>query len=127
MAETRLSGQVRRFILATIPSVPHLEALLLMRAEPATAWTPLALSRRLYVDAPAAGALLVHLTEAGLFESQRDGSYCYKPATPELAAVVAELGTEYSRNLVAIANLIHSIGERKAQRFADAFRWRRDS
>lgn len=127
MDETRLSGEVRRFILASIPSVPHLEALLLIRAEPAASgWTAGDLARRLYVDAKVAENLLAHLVDAGL--AQQDGSrYRYAPATPELAAVVADVDVAYARNLVAVANLIHSLGDRKAQRFADAFRWRKDS
>jgi hypothetical protein len=33
----------------------------------------------------------------------------------------------YARNLVDVTNLIHSKTSRKAQQFADAFKWRKDS
>lgn len=127
MDETRLSDEVRRFILSSIPSVPHLEALLLIRAESsATGWSAGDVARRLYVDPPVAAGLLAHLADAGL--ARKDGPrYRYEPATPELATVVADVEAAYARNLVAVANLIHSLGDRKAQRFADAFRWRKDS
>ena len=38
---------VRRFVLTSIPSVPFLEALLLMRANPAQGWSRDTLARRL--------------------------------------------------------------------------------
>jgi hypothetical protein len=33
----------------------------------------------------------------------------------------------YATNLVAVTDVIHSRLDRRAQQFADAFRWRKDS
>lgn len=121
------SREVRRFILAYIPSVPHLEALLLMRAEASAPWNAEALARRLYISQKVAEGLLRDLTDAGLVQSSDGVGYMYGPRKEELASVVAELAAAYSRHVVAIASLIHSLGDRKAHRFADAFRWRKDS
>lgn len=122
----KYSGQVRRFILAYIPSVPHLEALLLMRAEASAPWNDAPLAARLYISHDVARSLLQDLAAAGLVRADADGGYAYGPVDEALDGPVAELATAYARNVVAIANLIHSLSDRKAQRFADAFRWRKD-
>jgi hypothetical protein len=37
------------------------------------------------------------------------------------------VATHYAGNLLAITDLIHSSINRRANQFADAFRWRKDS
>lgn len=127
MEQAKYSSEVRRFILAHIPSVPHLEALLLMRAEASIPWSGAALAARLYISHKVAEGLLEDLAAAGLVQADGDCGYTYRPAREELVGVVAELAAAYSRHVVEIAKLIHSISDRKAHRFADAFRWRKDS
>ena len=55
-----------------------------------------------------------------------DGSYAYGPSTPELRAVIDGLAVTYSHDLVRVTDLIHSRLDKRAQRFADAFRWKKD-
>jgi len=124
MTAVTIPGDVRRFLLATIPTVPHLEALLLLRGRP-EAWTLPLLSARLYVDAANATALLDDLAAAGLVSTDGD-SFRYAPVDAEVAATVDALAALYARQTVAIAELIHSSSDRKAQRFADAFRLRKE-
>lgn len=119
-----LPADVRRFLLAAIPTVPHLEALLLLR-EHRAGWTLAQLASRLYVDAPTARGLGQDLITAGLVET-RDQTYFYAPADGA-AATIDALATLYARQMVAIAELIHSSSDRKAQRFSDAFRLRKES
>ena len=85
MDNPSIPEDLRRFVLTSIPSVPFLEALLLMRADPDRAWRRDTLARRLYV----------------------------REKTAE--------------DLVEVTHLIHSSLDRKAQQFADAFKWRKDS
>jgi hypothetical protein len=125
MAASHIPDDVRRFLLGAIPSVPHLEALLLVRAEAAEPWTAARLARRLYIDEAGAGRLLHDLGEAGLLRKAVHG-YRFDPADPQLATVVAELDAIYARRVVEVAELIHSSSDRKAQRFADAFRLRKE-
>jgi hypothetical protein len=40
---------------------------------------------------------------------------------------VDRLAGVYARHVVEVAELIHSTSDRKAQRFADAFRWRKET
>jgi hypothetical protein len=124
-----LPPDLRRFILTSILSVPYLEAVLLLRAERERAWTVASAARRLYLGEAQVRDLLAALTEAGIAQEvgpEAEG-VCYRPATPELAAMLDQLAQSYASNLVGVSSLIHSRVDKRAQQFADAFRWRKDS
>lgn len=125
MTASHIPDEVRRFLLGAIPSVPHLEALLLLHADPARGWDAATLAARLYLDAPRAAALLADLARAELIVAD-GGEYRFAVADPALAAVVGELARTYARHVVAVAELIHSTPDRRARRFADAFLLRKD-
>jgi len=128
MKSQDLPAPVRRFLLTSIPSVPYLEAVLLLRGAPARAWTAADLARRLYIAEPAAAELLRSLAGAGIAQpSDNEGALTYGPATPELSAMLDEVAHVYALDLVQVTDLIHSRVDRRAQQFADAFRWRKDS
>lgn len=128
MKYPELPDHVRRFLLTSVPSVPYLEAVLLLRGQ-RTAWTAAAVSRRLYLREEAAGELLEALQTTGLARGVEGDvpTFAYSPATPELAAMLDDVAKAYASNLVAVTDLIHSRLDRRAQQFADAFRWRKDS
>ena len=69
---------VRRLIAAHIDSVPQLEALLLLRSEPAREWNAASVAARLYVAESAAHALLVDLSERGFLSPSAppNARYC---------------------------------------------------
>jgi hypothetical protein len=120
---------IRRFVLTSIPSVPYLEALLLMRADPDQPWTRDTLARRLYVRDKVAEGLLAELCRSGMAapsDSDAD-AYCYRPREDILRERIDRLADLYASHLVDITHLIHSSLDRKAQQFADAFKWRKDS
>ena len=125
MPVSNIPDGVRRFLLGAIPSVPHLEALLLLHASPAQGWDATMLASRLYIGADAARALLGDLVVLGLAVSEADGVR-YSPRDTAVAAVVDELAGVYARHVVQVAELIHSSSDRKARRFADAFRLRKE-
>lgn len=121
---------LRRFVLTSIPSVPFLEALLLLRANPAQEWHPTTLAGRLYVRERTAEALLEDLARGGM--AIRCGAtphdcYQYQPSSPQLRQRIDSLAELYARHLVEVTVLIHSSLDRKAQQFADAFKLRKDS
>ncbi len=64
MTKPDMPGDVRRFILTSVPSVPYLEAILLLRTDPATAWDGKLVARRLYLAEPQAAGLLQALADA---------------------------------------------------------------
>lgn len=117
---------VRRLILTSIPSVPHLEALLLLRAERNTTWGTALTARRLYISEKIAEQVLADLAEAGFIQpdSANPPGYRYAPGSTEQAEAVERLAIAYAHDLVEVTNLIHA---KSAQLFADAFRFRRDS
>lgn len=116
--------ELRRFILTSIPSVPYLEAMLLLRAEPGAPWDAPMLARRLYVTPTRAAELLKQLAEAAFIHPGATG-WQWRPE-PEAARRIDRLAAAYSDNLLGVTELIHSREDRRAQHFADAFRWRND-
>jgi len=115
-----IPDNVRRFVLTSIPSVPHLEALLLLRSGSGKAWTAPELARRLYVPEARATGILRDFEQAGLVATEGNAGVRYAP-TSDAEAVIGDLAEAYSKHLVAITDLIHS-ADRRAIKFADAFR-----
>lgn len=124
-----IPDDVRRFVLTSISSVPYLEAMLLLRAHSAQAWDSASLAQRLYLGEKAAAVLLGELQEAGVLcrDENHSSSFRYRPATDELRSIIDRLAATYAVRLVPITHLIHSKTGKKAQHFADAFKWRKDS
>ena len=123
-----IPDDIGRFILTSVPSVPYLEAMLLLRREYAVAWTSSELAARLYL--PEAQAIeLLHTLEAAGIAARLGGegtSYRYAPS-PELAQILDRVAQCYATNLRPVTNLIHSRVDRRAYQFAEAFRLRKDS
>jgi len=129
MNRSPIPEDLRRFILTSIPSVPYLEALLLLRADPGQRWTGEMLAGRLYTSERTAHGLLDELCRSGLAApcpAPEAHLYCYAPSSDALRARVDGLADLYARHLVDVTHLIHSTLDRKAQLFADAFRLRKD-
>lgn len=127
MTPSELPADLRRFILTSIPSVPYLEAVLLLRADPAQAWSPSQLARRLYVPEQAGTELVASLRASGIATAAEPPDCIrYAPAA-ELADLIDRLAAAYTQDLVAVTRLIHSRIDRRAQQFADAFRFRKES
>jgi len=128
MENTLIPEDVQRFILVSVPSVPFLEAMLLVRNEPEHGWNKRLLAKRLYVTEKAAADLLQALSDGGILkeDSRMIENYHYDPHSDELDAMIARVSIAYARNLIDVTNLIHSQTAKKALRFADAFKWRKD-
>lgn len=128
MTNPPIPEDLRRFVLTSIPSVPFLEALLLLRGAPGEPWRSETLARRLYISDKVAQGLLDELCTAGIArrcDPPQQGACCYAPSEP-LRERIDRLAEFYARHLVEITNLIHSTLDRKAQQFANAFRFRKD-
>ena len=125
MTTPELPADVRRFILTSVPSVPYLEAVLLLRADPQQAWTAPRLAQRLYVPERTATELLAQLRDGGVAQAANDAGVRFAPGA-ELAGVLDRLAEAYAAHLMSVTDLIHSRVDRRAQQFADAFRFRKD-
>jgi hypothetical protein len=123
-----IPDDVRRFIVTSVPSIPHLEALLLLRDTSITAWSAEILAQRLYIGTRQAADLLNALHQGGFLApiEGSPGQYRYQPSHPSLREIVEKLAQAYSEDLIGMTNLVHSVGGKKVQQFADAFKWRRD-
>lgn len=126
MSASNIPADVRRFLLAVIESVPHLEALLLLRADPLASWSSDAMAARLYIDESSASRLLTDLQARRLAQHEA-GHWRFDARDAEIVRIVDRLAGVYARHVVEVAELIHSTSDRKAQRFADAFRWRKET
>lgn len=120
-----LPDPVRRFLLTSVPTVPHLEAILLLRSQPETAWTSALVGQRLYIREAQAAGLLDELVELGIARRLDAGTFGYA-ASAELAALLDKVAETYSSDLLGVTQLIHSRVDRRAQQFADAFRIRKE-
>jgi hypothetical protein len=126
MADDGIPAELRDFIIKSIDSVGQLEALLLLRADPLASWSSDAMAARLYIDEPSASRLLTDLQARHL--ARHEGSHWrFDAHDAEIARIVDRLAGVYARHVVEVAELIHSTSDRKAQRFADAFRWRKET
>ena len=125
MTQEELTDDLRRLIFS-IPSIPHLEAILLMRRGTAL-WDPALLAQRLYLPVERAANILADLAAAQIcaVPDAQAQAYRYQPATAELDLLVASLERYYSQNLIEVTNMIHASTRRhsRIQEFADAFKW----
>jgi hypothetical protein len=84
----------------------------------------------LYVREKVAETLLAELCAAGMAEriEGADGdTFRYHPENDALCERIDSLADLYATHLVEVTLLIHSTLDRKAQQFADAFTWRKES
>jgi hypothetical protein len=104
--------------------VPHLEALLLLRAEPNAGWDAKRMARRLYIPEGKAAILLGSLCASGFAEEEKGRHvYRYAPASPEIGDILNRLAHIYGQSLIEVTKLIHSKTGKQAQTFGDAFKW----
>jgi len=123
MSDEIIPADLRDFILRHIASVAHVEALLLLRADPAEGWDAAKMARRLYTTEQNAAAVLEDLSADG-FLAAEDAAYRFRCESADLADMTGRLAAAYSRHLIAITNIIHA-RPRRIREFADAFKFRK--
>ena len=126
MDRENIPDDVKRFILVHVPSIPYLEAMLLLRSESHRAWDGRQVARRLYMSEKAASELLLtlHAAEVVATTGPQSSSFRYQPGSDHLRKMIDRLADAYSASLVAVTNFVHSKTDKTAQHFADAFRRR---
>lgn len=129
MTEPLIPEAVKRLIVDRIDSVAELESLLLLRSEPAHEWDARQLAGRIYVGENEAARLLETLCGRGFFGQGENGFYRYCPDSEALRETVEVLADTYRTRLIPVTKLIHakSSAGSSLQKFADAFRLRKDS
>ena len=125
MSRDPIPENLYRLILTSIPSVPYLEALLMFR-DADRGLSVRELSSRLYMPEKAAFELVLQLREAGIVQAEA-GTDLHRYVPPEdLAGMLDLLATFYSKNLIGVTEVIHARTGRRAQQFADAFKFKKD-
>ena len=104
-----------QFLQSAVPAVEAAEFLLLVKGDPARAWTPPEGAAR-YVSSLQAG---------GLVQVDSEQRVLYKPASDVLAAHVGTLERLYRERPVTLIRVIYGLRDSKIRSFADAFRLRR--
>jgi hypothetical protein len=119
-----IPADIKRFILASIDSVPHLEVALMLRKNPALEWDAKSMAGRLFINEKKVELALADLSAAGfsVLVNKAGPSYRYQPVTAELKTMMDQLAEIYPKNLIEITNLIHSKINKQAQQFGDAFK-----
>ncbi|HJV52577.1 MAG TPA: hypothetical protein VJ652_14015 [Noviherbaspirillum sp.] len=111
MKQGEFPDDVRNFVIASIPSVSFLEALLQLRKGGEREWDSCRLAKMLYVSEAAAARLLTRLQADGFAQAAGGGAcYRYRPCSEAVDHMVARLADAYSRHLVEISQLIHAKG-----------------
>lgn len=120
MLDSPIPIDVREFIVRNIDSIAEVEALLLLRGEPAVCWNVAAVAARLYITETVASNALEKLHALGV-AARGDGGSRYQCASVDLEASVDRLIDSYSRYLIPVTNLIHTKSASRVREFADAF------
>jgi hypothetical protein len=123
--QDQLPAGVKDFVLHHLESVAELEALLLLRTDPAPGWTIARLAQRLYIPEAAAGVVLHALHRRGLLSRDAD-DFRYDPTPESLRIEVEALAEAYPRFLIPITHMIHAKPRASLREFADAFRLREE-
>ncbi len=128
MPEDLFSGELERWVLECIPSVVHLEAILLLRQRSDEAISAATMAALLFVESKAALSALEDLVAEGLVAATgAEGPFRYAPSTPERRAAVDALAEVHRTRLVPLSRFIHEHAQARSIRdFAAAFRLRKD-
>jgi hypothetical protein len=126
MVRDPIPENLYRLILTSIPSVPYLEALLVFRAQRERAIPVRELAANLYMPEKAAFELVLMLRDAGIVAAAEGSDAHRYAAEGDLAELLDLLAAFYAKNLIGVTEVIHSRTARRAQQFADAFRFKKD-
>lgn len=109
MKRPLIPDDVRQFVQTSVPSVPYLEALLLMRGSDEHGWNGSALAQALYMNEHTASALLDTLRQAGMIApATADGERMRYAPPAHMAALIDRLAEVYASNLIGVSTLIHA-------------------
>jgi hypothetical protein len=127
MKREPIPEEVVRFLDENVDTVPHLEALLLMRQSEGTAWDAERIAARVYVNLDTAIAILQDLSRRGMLTQTEHGQlYAYSVDWERTHPEMRALEHSYRTALVPVAQLIHAKASGSLRDFARAFRLKGD-
>lgn len=119
-----IDREVERFLLDSIDTVPHLEALLLLFQSPAIVWSVQDLAARIYVNEKQATAILEDLARRSLIARIEPPPTRYQYVSPSQGQneLLDKVALSYRTQLVQVTRFIHSNASGSVRDFARAFR-----
>ena len=128
MNEDALYKEVDEFILEHIDTVPHLEALLLLRNSRPKEWTVEEMASALYVSSGTARTILQSLTRRGLLVAGRETPerFRYESLSSKRDRLVEAVDARYRKDLIRISRMIRSKASPGVREFAQAFRFTKE-
>jgi hypothetical protein len=123
-----IPNDIERFLIKHIDSIAQLEALLLLRSDPQTAWSIETLAKRLYISEKQTAEIISGLCTSDflIIKTNKPRRYQYQPGSVELGNMIDRVAEIYTKHLVPVTDLIHSRSRNRVQKFADAFRLRKE-
>jgi hypothetical protein len=124
MTSGAIPPAVEQFLLDSIDTVPHLEALLLIFQSPTTVWRVEDLAARIYVSDKQAAGILDDLTRRALIArvEQSPAKYQFVASSPDKTQLLDQVARSYRTQLVQVTRFIHSNASGSVRDFARAFR-----
>ena len=130
MAQSEIRPELLQFIRQYIPSVEHLEVLLLVSALPDRSWTVEGIDQVIQSSVSAVTERVLELCRQGfLVEHKQEGGagrYQFQPNSEELRRLVAELAATYRERRVRVIEAIYAPPS-PMDEFSRAFRLRKDN
>lgn len=118
--------EVNGFIRSTFGSVWSLELLCFLRKNRERAWSQAEMVAALRGSDLIVAQSVAGLAAAGVIVIDGEGAAQYRPAAPELDALVGEAEAYYARSPDAVRRMIVAAASGGLAAFADAFKVRRD-
>jgi hypothetical protein len=125
LPESGLEPDLTRFIEEHLPSVEHLEVLLLVSSSPEHWWTVRAVNDLLRSREDSIRVRLTELARDRLLEKSADEESFRLPETPELATLVNRLRNAYKDWRVRVIETIYKRPQDPASEFSRAFDFRK--
>ena len=124
MAPHKIPADVRDFVSRYLPTLEHLEVLMLLQRTAARFWSPPEVAGELRIADPTAADVLEGLASDNFLDIKisNDVLYRFNPATPALEGIAARSADFYSRERIAMMNLVVTGSLGPIRDFAEAFR-----
>ena len=121
-------AEVDRFILTSIDSVPHLEALLLLWQKPSEQWTVEGVAKRLWIDREDTRSILNDLARNQFLSVivGEHGAVQVSAGPSVMIGSCAAVADIYRQEMIRISTMIHAKPSSAVRAFARAFRFTKE-
>jgi len=120
-------AEVDRFILESVDSVPHLEALLLLWQNRSEGWAVDDVAKRLWIERERTRSILLDLTQSQFLTtiSGELDRFKYR-SNPNNDSILRAVADVYRQDMIRISTMIHAKPSSAIRAFARAFRFTKE-